>query len=172
MTSINVELEGREQLVRELRALGGPRLRSLARKVASSAMAPIVAMAKGGAPVGPAGRLRASIGKLATTNRAKDAFTSRVGVRRDFTYRTVSGVKTVSGRGKVRERARKKGGYAEDTKSAQQYARVIEFGVDSSGRIRRKAGPAHFLENAITRNQTQIIGTVSDQLRQYVETQP
>ena len=169
MTSVNVDIQGREQLVRELRALGGPRLRQVARKVATRALRPVLGIAKANAPVGETGRLAASIGQLSSTNRRGDAFSSRVGTRRDFTYKTTSGEKRVSGRGKVRDRAIGKG-YSQDTKTAQQYARLIEFGTDRNGRIRRKAGGAHFLENAITSQQTQIVGTVESELRRVIDT--
>ena len=67
MSSIELKLFGHRELAARLRRLEGPRLRSMARKVTSTAMAPVLAAAKAAAPVGPTGRLRASIGKLAST---------------------------------------------------------------------------------------------------------
>lgn len=169
--SIELELEGALELGHQLRALGGPKVRQLARRITNDAMAPVLSEAKAGAPVGPTGRLRASLGKLAKANARADAFTSRVGTRRDFVYRSVTGIKLVSGRGKVRERALAKGRIG-DTKTAQQYARLIEFGEDKSGKKRRRAGPAHFLENAIRRHRHRIESQVFRDLRQYVESPP
>jgi HK97 gp10 family phage protein len=168
MASINMQLEGHRELVRELRAISGPKLRTMARKVATTAMKPVRAAAKVNAPV-DGGRLRASIGQLATRNARGDAFSSRVGTRRDFTYRSTGGQKLVSGRGKVRDKALGKG-YTQDSKTAQQYARLIEFGYDKRGRLRRKAGPSHFLDNAIKSNRQQIIGTVSSEFRRHILT--
>jgi HK97 gp10 family phage protein len=168
MGSINASLEGQRELVRELMALSGPKLRAMARKVAKTAMKPTLEAARATAPV-DGGRLRASIGQLASRNRRGDALTSRVGTRRDFTYRSISGQKLVSGRGKVRDKALAKG-YSQDAKTAQQYARIIEFGYDKSGRLRRKAGGAHFLDNAIKSNSSTIIGTVSSEFRRHIET--
>ena len=169
MTSVNVDIQGREQLVRELRALGGPQLRQVARKVATRALRPVLGIAKANAPVGPTGRLRASIGQLASTNSKKDAFSSRVGTRRDFNYTSSEGVKMTTHRGEKQKKAIAKGRTL-DKKTAQQYARLIEFGTDKSGRIRRKAGGAHFLENAITSQQTQIVGTAESELRRHIDT--
>lgn len=171
MSSVDVQIEGQAQLAAQLHKLGGPALRRLAKRVASSAMASVLPIAKAAAPVGPTGRLRASLGKLQTTNRRRDAFTARVGTRRDFAYRNASGEKKFSGRGKKRAAALAKGA-TQDKKTAQQYARVIEFGYDKKGRMRRQAGAAHFLENAITSQQSTIIGTVTSQLRAYVNNPP
>lgn len=171
MSSIDVQIEGATQLRRQLRALGGVRLRRLAKSVVGRAMTPVLAIARAAAPVGPTGRLRASLGKIVGANRRGDSFTARVGTRRDFTYRNTSGAKMVSGRGKVRDRALAKG-HQQDQKTAQQYARLIEFGYDKSGHLRRKAGGAHFLDNAILSQQTQLIGTVTSELRRYVDTPP
>lgn len=168
MGSINATLEGHRELVRELNAISGPKLRAMARKVVTAAMKPIRGVAKSNAPV-DGGRLRASIGQLSTRNQRGDAFTSRVGTRRDFTYRSTGGQKLVSGRGKVRDKALAKG-YTQDSKTAQQYARIIEFGYDKRGRLRRKAGGAHFLDNAIKANARTILGTVSSEFRRHIET--
>lgn len=167
MSSLNVQILGQAELAAKLRRLGGPQIRRMAQKVASTAMAPVLRAAKERAPVGPTGRLRASIGKLASRSKRGDSFTSRVGTRRDFVYRTTSGEKRVSGRGKIRDRAVAKGA-AQDRKTAQQYARVIEFGKDRRGRVRRRSGPAMFLEGAILAHQRAIIGTVSTELRRHL----
>ena len=168
MSSIELKLFGHRELAARLRRLEGPRLRSMARKVTSTAMAPVLAAAKAAAPVGPTGRLRASIGKLASTNRRRDSFSSRVGIRRDFAYRDTSKRKMFSGRGKKRDAALAKGA-TQDKKSAQQYARLIEFGRDRAGNVRRKAGGAFFLDGAIRSRATQILGTVSTELRRHLE---
>lgn len=169
-SNVNVQIEGQRELIAQLQRLGGPRLRALARRVATSAMRPVVAEAKARVPV-ESGRIRASLGQLASTNRRRDAFSSRVGTRRDFVYRSTSGQRLVSGRGKIRDRAVAKG-VVQDRRTAQQYARVIEFGVDRRGRMRRKAGPARFLEGAIQAQQTVIVGTVAASLRTYVQSNP
>lgn len=167
MSSVNVQILGQAQLAAKLRRMGGKAVRQFARKVTAKAMAPILSAAKADAPVGPTGRLRASLGRLQTTSRKGDAFSSRVGTRRDFTYRTTTGERRVSGRGKVRDRAMAKG-FTADRKTAQQYARVIEFGRDSKGRIRRQAGPAMFLVGAIRRNTSVVIGSVESDFRQFL----
>jgi len=162
-----IMLEGWQELGRKMRRLGGPQLRQMARRITVTAMAPVLATAKQNAPVGPTGRLRASLGRLARSNKRGDAFTARVGTRRDFVYKTTSGERRVSGRGKVRDRAVAKGAI-EDRKTAQQYARLIEFGKDRNGRIRRRAGPARFLEGAITTHRRAIIGTVETELHRHL----
>lgn len=169
MSSTTILIEGRERLNRELKRLGGPKARQVARKVVTSAMRPVLGTARSNAPVGETGRLRASLGQLATRNKRGDAFSSRVGTRRDFVYRNEAGQKIVSGRGKGRDKAIAKGA-TQDRKTAQQYARLIEFGTDSKGRIRRKAGASHFLENAIQTHQTQIIEAVESELNRHLQT--
>lgn len=167
MSTIQVQILGQDQLAAKLRRLGGKAVRQFARKVSTKAMAPVFAAAKADAPVGPTGRLRASIGRLQTRNAKGDAFSARVGTRRDFTYRTVTGERRVSGRGKNRDKAIAKG-FTQDRKTAQQYARVIEFGRDSNGRIRRQAGPAMFLERAITGSRSVVIGSIESDFRQFL----
>jgi hypothetical protein len=169
--ALSVQVEGAVELRRQLKTLGGPKLRQLAKRTVSSAMTPVLGAARQTAPIGPTGRLRASLGKVIGANRRGDIFTARVGTRRDFTYRNTSGQKMVSGRGKIRDRAIAKG-HTQDKKTAQQYARLIEFGTDKSGRVRRKAGGAHFLDDAILTQQSTIIGTVVSDLRRYVESIP
>lgn len=171
MSVVNVQVEGAQQLRRQLRALGGTNLRRLAKSVVGRAMTPVTALAKQSAPVGPTGRLAASLGKVVGANRRGNAFTARVGTRRDFTYKSTSGTKMVSGRGKVRDRAIAKG-YTQDKKTAQQYARLIETGFDSKGRSRRAGGGAHFLDNAILSQQSAINSQVIGELRRYVENPP
>jgi hypothetical protein len=170
MSNVDIKLEDAAEIRRKLKALGGIRLRQVAKRVVSTAMAPVITEAKASAPVG-SGRLRASLGRTVGANRRGDAFSARVGTRRDFVYRDTSGQKLVSGRGKIRDKAIAKGA-KQDLKTAQQYARLIEFGQDSKGRMRRKGGGAHFLENAIQSNKSAIIGTVTAELRRYVETPP
>jgi len=172
MSSIDVQLEGMPELIRKLRKLAGPQLRTVARRVVKTAMAPVLSVAKANAPVGPTGRLRASIGQLADTTGKGSAFSSRVGTRRDFTYTSTSGERIVAARaGKKLESGLAKG-RKKDVKSAQQYARGIHFGEDKKGRIRRKAGPAPFLEDAILGKQSSIISTLSSEFRRAVETIP
>lgn len=167
MSTITVQILGQDQLAAKLRRIGGKAVRQFARKVTTKAMAPVLAAAKANAPVGPTGRLRASIGRLASASKRGDMFAARVGTRRDFTYRTTSGERRVSGRGKIRDRAIAKG-YTQDRTTAQQYARVIEFGKDSKGRIRRQSGPAMFLESAITSNRSVVLGSVESDFRRFL----
>lgn len=144
-----VSLEGFKELGKQLEKLAGKDAKKVIRKSVANAMNPVKQVAKSKAKmIERSGRLAASIGKMATTNRRGNAFSSRVGVRRDFTYRDTSGNKMVSGRGKQRDRAITRG-FTQDNKSAQMYARPIHFGVDSKGRVRRKAGAFPFLDDAI-----------------------
>jgi HK97 gp10 family phage protein len=162
-----VRIDGQRALVRQCRALAGPKLRAMARRVAKAAMKPVLSKAKSLAPI-HSGRLRASLGELA---KSKKSYTkASVGTRRDFVYRNrVTKQKTVTGSGKVRDRALQKGA-VQDRTTAQQYASLIEFGKDKKGRMRRRAGPARFLETAITTLKPQIIQTVSTEVRRYLAT--
>jgi HK97 gp10 family phage protein len=164
MSIAEVRIEGHAQLITQLRALAGPDLRRLAKRVSSTAMAPVLAAAKSLTPV-DSGRLAASIGKLATQNRAKTSFGSRVGTRPNYTYKTTSGERMVSGSKKFREKHQ---GRKLTTVSAQQYARLIEFGQSKDGKWKRRAGPVHFLETAIRSNQSRIITTIGAELRAYL----
>jgi HK97 gp10 family phage protein len=166
--SVGFHIEGREKLVAQLRKLGGPALRKLARKVSMGAMIPVLKAAQANVPR-DSGQLRASLGKLAHTHRRGMAVSAEVGTRRDFTFRS-GGEKFAQGVGKKIDRAVSRGARLTKT-SAQEYARVIEFGVDKSGRSRRKAGASHFLENAIVANTGSIINHVATELRRHVETQ-
>jgi hypothetical protein len=164
---MNVQILGQKELAAKLHRIGGPNIRKLARKISMTAMAPVLKTAKDNAPMGPTGRLKASIGRLASRNKRGDAFTARVGTRRDFAYRTATGEHRMSGRKAISDKMKAKG-MVRDKKTAQQYARVIEFGKDRKGRIRRRAGPAMFLENAILTHQRAIIGTVSTEFRRHL----
>ena len=166
MNAIDISIPDQKQLVAKLKNLAGPDLRRIAKRTVATAMAPITGEAKRRAPV-QGGRLRASIGRLASVNRKKNAFTARVGTRRDFTYKSTAGARLVSGSGKKRDAALSKG-FAQDTATAQQYARGIEFGVSKSGKIRRRRGAAHFLEGAITANKSRILTTVASELRRHL----
>lgn len=168
MSNINVSLPDQARLVKQLKKAAGPDLRRFARKSVATAMAPITGEAKRRAPV-QGGRLRASIGRLASTNKKKTAFSQRVGTRRDFTYKSTAGVRLVSGMGKKRDQALANG-YQQDRATAQQYARGIEFGTSRSGKVRRRKGGAHFLEDAINANQSRIITTVASELRRHLST--
>lgn len=163
--SIEVHIEGREQLVKDLQRLRGPELNRVIKRSTSAAMEPVLSAAQGEAPV-DSGRLRASLGELAESRR--NATTAKVGVRRDFSYVSTSGGFMAHGRGKQRDRALQHG-FTKDTKTAQQYARVIHFGVDKDGRVRRKAGAAPFLEEPLVSKATTIIDHVANDLRAYVE---
>ena len=162
-----IRIERREQLVRELRALGGPKLRQVARRATTTALRPVLTAARALAPV-HSGRLRASLGQLATSSRRGNFVGSRIGTRRDFVYRSTAGERLVSGSGKKRDKALARG-IAQDRTTAQQYARGIHFGVDHSGRVRRKSGAIPFLEHPITAQAEQIIATVASELRRHVE---
>jgi hypothetical protein len=128
-------------------------------------MKPVTSAAKAGAPVA-SGRMRASIGKLATTNRAKTSFGVRVGIRRNFTYRTTSGEKMVSGSKKFQA---KHAGRKLTPVAAQQYARPVETGSTRDGKWKRAAGGAHFLDRAILGNRAGIITTIGAELRSYLQ---
>jgi HK97 gp10 family phage protein len=168
MSVITIAIEGREQLIHELRALAGPELKRVASRSVRTAMRPVLVAAQAGVPV-ESGRLRTSLGQLSVTSSRGGFVSSRVGPRRDFTYRSSAGNKLVSGHGKKRDKAIAKG-FAQDRTTAQQYASLIEFGTDRSGRVRRKAGGAHFLESAIASQQAHAIETVASELRRHIET--
>lgn len=167
MPSVDVHIEGLDELRRKLRAMG-PRLKKVVRPIVRARMAPVLVEAKALTPRGT-GRLAESIGELVSSR--KSSVTARVGTRRDFTYTSDQGEKLVSGRGKVRDRALAKG-FKQDKTTAQQYARGIEFGVSRDGRIRRKAGGAHMLEHALTDETPGIISGVASDLRRAVESNP
>lgn len=177
MSSVTVRLEGQEQLSRELRRRSRGELRAVARRVTTRALKPVLSLAKAAAPT-RTGRLAASIGQLSTVNSRKTGYSSRVGIRRDFTFteRTSEedqllgnkGRKLVSGRGPLREKALAKG-FVQDDRSAQLYAGGVHFGTDKKGRVKRKAGGAQFLERPIVQNTPSIIATVSAELRTFLE---
>jgi hypothetical protein len=154
-------------LRKQIRTLGGPRLRMVARRVVTENARPILRAAKALVPV-DGGRIRASLGQLVASNRRKDAFTGRIGTRRDFTYRRkTDGAKLVSGRGKVRDRAMARG-FRQDKGSPNLYAGGIEFGTDKSGRVVRKAGGATFLNRAILGEKQRIETTIADAFRRHI----
>ncbi len=175
MSAITVNIEGREQLIRQLRELAGPELKRVAAFATRTAMKPVLDLARSNAPQ-KTGRLRASIGQLNSSSSRSGFVASRVGTRRDFKFKSTGGEKILSGRTDVGSKKKRatikaalKKGYKKDDRSAQQYARLIEFGTDSEGRIRRKAGGAHFLDEAITSKAGSIIQTVADELRRKIE---
>lgn len=166
MSLVSMRVEGYERLVKKLDRAGRGDLRRVAKKLTGQAMGPVLVAARENAPVN-SGRLRASIGKLSTQNRRGTSFGTRVGTRRDFVYKTTEGERVVSGRGKIRDRAVKKG-IRQDKKTAQQYARGIEFGVTKSGKTARAAGGAFFLERAIQSHRRAAISTLSAGLRAHL----
>ena len=171
--AVHANLSGHKELVAQLRGLTGPRMRSAARKSVAVAMRPTLAQAKAKTPV-VSGRLRASLGQLSTSGRS--AWSSSVGIRRNFRYsakgRDAAGKRTrtrmVSGTGKARDRAIAKGA-KQDRVAAQQYGRLIEFGTDKHGRMRRRAGGAHMLESTMQANIPTIISTMSAELRAQIQ---
>lgn len=176
MSSVTIKLEGQERLAAELRRKTRGELRAVARRVTAKAMKPLIAISKSMVPQ-KTGRLSASIGQLSSSNGRKTAFSSRVGVRRDFTYTANptdddvilndgKGRKTSSGRANKKLLAK---GFVQDKTSAQLYAGGIHFGTDKKGRVRRKAGAVQFLERPIVSNTAAIISTVSAELRAYLE---
>lgn len=167
MSSINIKIEGGEELAKQL-LKSGVNVRKVVVGAVRTALRPTMETVRSATPVGPTGRLRASIGFVAAAGRNRDGATARIGVRHNFKYRNVSGEKMVSGRGKTRERAIK-AGYAADDVAAQQYARLIETGEDSKGRRRRAAGGANFLDASINQDRESIISTVENELRRAVE---
>jgi hypothetical protein len=176
MSTIHVTIDGQERLVRDLRSLGNRNaLKTVARRATTIAMRPTIAAARALAPEA-SGRLRASIGQLATSSRGGLFVGSRVGVRRDFVYtanvdksaKHFTGERRVVGRGKNTADLIAKG-FSHDKVAPQQYARSMHFGVDSKGRTKRRAGGIPFLDDAILRNAGQIIATVESHLRGYIE---
>lgn len=164
--TVTVTIEGRDQLIRDLRALGGPKLRQVARRATTTALRPVLAAARALAPAA-SGRLRASLGQLATSSRHGGFVGSRIGTRMNFVYRSTAKQRLVSGHGKARDKALARG-FTQDRTTAQQYAYGIHFGTDHSGRVRRRAGAVAFLEEPITAQAGQIITSVADELRRAI----
>ncbi len=165
MTSA-LKISGFKELGQQLEKLESKDMKKAVRTAASKSMRPVARAAKSLAPK-ESGRLAASIGTQGKANRSKTAFAFRVGVRRNFKYKNTSGDKIVSGVGKQRDRAIKKG-FTQDKKSAQMYARVIHFGVDSKGRMRRRAGAKPFLDDAMEANSASVESNFAKELRNYI----
>jgi len=164
-----VHLEGQQELARRLRGLSGPRLRKAALAGVREALRPMVTAAKRLVPVA-SGRLRASLGMTVKNRRRKDGATGRLGPRRNFRYTAkAGGGKRVVGGGTFRAKAQA-AGYAADAVHPTQYARVIEYGVDKRGRVRRHRGPAWFLTRALSTQRSTAISTIATTLRQHVAT--
>ena len=162
-------LEGQKELAAKLKALGGSRLRRAAISAVQRGLKPMLQTAKRLVPM-DSGRLRASLGVSVQVRRRKDGAIGRIGPRRDFRFTgkgRLKGKKLVAGTGKQRDRAVAKG-YSQDQTNVNRYARVIEFGVDKSGRIRRKAGPARFMQRALTSQKQAAIDAVAAELRSRV----
>ena len=162
-------LEGQKELANRLRSLGGSRLRRAAIAAVQRGMKPLLQSAKRLVPVS-SGRLRASLGVGVQVRRRKDGAIGRVGPRRDFRFTgkgKLKGKKLVSGSGKQRDSALAKG-YAQDRTNPSLYARGIELGVDKSGRVRRKAGPARFMLRALETQKQAAIDAVAAELRSRV----
>ncbi|GDY15070.1 hypothetical protein LBMAG53_39480 [Planctomycetota bacterium] len=169
MAAETIRLEGQKELANRLRALGGSRLRRAAIAAVQQGMKPLLQSAKRLVPVS-SGRLRASLGAGVQVRRRKDGAIGRVGPRRDFRFTgkgRLKGQKLVSGSGKQRDKALAKG-YAQDRTNPSMYARGIELGVDKSGRVRRKAGPARFMIRALESQKQAAIDAVAAELRSRV----
>ncbi|NRA40487.1 MAG: hypothetical protein HRU15_20250 [Planctomycetes bacterium] len=167
MSGTTLSTDGFIQLGKELQKLGGKEMKKGITRVNTAAMKSVLKVAKATAPR-LTGRLAASLGISSSANRQRSAFTTRVGVRRNFNFKASSGTKTASGQGKSRDRAVGKG-YSADNKSVQQYARPIMFGKDSTGRVTRREGPATFLDDALQFQEHSIIGFVARGYRQLIE---
>lgn len=164
-----VQLEGQQELVRSLRGLSGPRLRKAALAGVRDALRPMVTAAKRLVPVA-SGRLRASLGMTVKPRRRKDGATGRLGPRRNFRYSAKGGGgKRVVGGVSFRAKAQA-AGYTADAVHPTQYARVIEYGVDKRGRVRRQRGPAWYLTRALTAQRSAAVTTIAATLRQHVAT--
>ncbi len=167
MSVTQVEFEGREQLMRELKDLGSEKTRAIMRKAVAIAMRPVLGLAKEEVPI-DSGRLAASLGQMAKDSSKGGFVASRVGVRRDFTYTNSSGQKMTTHRGDKQKKAIEHGA-TKDRVTAQQYAGGIMFGTDRSGRVRRKAGGVDFLNDAILSDEETIISTVEAEMRKRIE---
>ena len=176
MAAETIRLKGQKELANRLRSLGGARLRRAAIAAVTQGMKPLLQSAKRLVPVS-SGRLRASLGVGVQVRRRKDGAIGRVGPRRNFRYTAkggrftgkgrLKGQKLVSGSGKQRDKALAKG-YAQDRTNPSMYARGIELGVDKSGRVRRKAGPARFMIRALASQKQAAIDAVAAELRSRV----
>jgi hypothetical protein len=164
-----IRLEGQRDLAQRLRSLGGSRLRRAAIAAVQRGLKPMLTTARRLVPV-DSGRLRSSLGVGVQVRRRKDGAIGRVGPRRNFRFTgkgRLKGKKLVSGAGKQRDQALAKG-YAQDRTNPSLYARGIELGVDKSGRIRRKAGPARFMLRALESQKQAAIDAVAAELRSRV----
>ncbi len=167
MSTTYARVEGGPELIKQLRGLGGNKLKNVATRVVRAEMRPILVASRSKTPV-DTGRLRASLAQKVTNNFRRGTVSSLVGSRRDFTFRSTSGHKLVSGRGAVRDKAIAKG-HKQDQGSPNWYAGIIEFGKDSKGRIRRKAGPAAMLRDPFQASESKMISNVSSEFRRYLE---
>jgi hypothetical protein len=166
MAGETIRLEGQRELAAKLRALGGAKVRRAAQRAVTRGLKPMLAVAKRLVPV-ESGRLRASLGSSVQIRRRKDGAIGRLGPRRDFRFTgrgRLKGQKLVSGHGKQRDKALAKG-YQQDRSNPNRYARIIEMGVDKSGRLRRKAGPARYLLRALEGEKATAIAAVTAELR-------
>jgi hypothetical protein len=165
MSANLIRFTGDRELKRHLRKLGGPKLRSVARKSVREALRPMLRQAKRLTPV-KSGRLKASLGTDVTVHRSTGNVHGRLGPRRNFRYTARGGIKRVSGTGRQRRRALAKG-YAQDRVAATMYAHGIEFGRDRSGRIRRRRGAAHFLSRALENESRPALASLGTALRRH-----
>lgn len=160
-----ITLEGHKQLRKTLKKLSGPQLHRVASKASRAAMRPMLKTAKRLTPV-RTGRLRSSLGLQTFSDKRSGSYTVAIAPRRAFRYTARGGIKRVSGSGKKRRKAMAKG-YAADQTKVQLYARGIEYGRDTSGRIRRRHGGVHFLGKAFTTHRQGALTTLAAALRQH-----
>ena len=162
-----IRLEGGEKLRRQLDALGGSKVRTVARRVVTEQVAPVLIAARQLVPVG-SGRLKASLGRLMQTSRSRHSVTGRIGTRRDFSFRSTDKRKLVVGRGKQRDKALARG-YEQDKGSPNWYAGGIEWGTKKSGRVARKAGGAMFLNTAMKQRIPVILNTITAAFERHIQ---
>ncbi len=160
----DMRIEGEKDLVKALNKLDERTLLKVGKGGMRTAARPVVRMAKRLVPV-RSGRLRTSLAVKITVG--DHALLAWIGPRRDFRYTGTDKVKRVSGYGKQKKRAMKKGA-VHDNVNPILYASGIEYGKQSNGRIARKRGGVHFLERALNANKNTASGHLASGLRKYL----
>jgi hypothetical protein len=165
---ITASFEGQAELIKQLQKLAGPELKRVVARSTKTALQPVVSASKTGTPQ-ITGRLEGSLAQTARSSGSGGWIASRVGMMKNYTFVSMDNEKLVTGSGKRRDKALAKG-FKQDQSSPLYYGRLIEFGHDKKGRVRRKAGGAHMLSNALSTHESSIISVVAGEIRRHLET--
>jgi len=153
-----VTIEGGEKLSKQLTKLRTGQVRKVMRTVTKEQMAPLVPQVKSLVP-SVSGRLRMSIGQLAKAGKRSSKFL--IGTTGEFAYTNKRNKQKIfQGKGKKKQAYLDKG-YQLDKTSPNLYAGGIEFGTKKSGRIARRAGPAHFLTQPLDSAKPKILNNIA-----------